>query len=202
MSVWNEVSALCRTYLILDAAMLWSGVEESEVGKLKLEVSRADIEGLGRVIYSHPRVDGLEDRCRALVTAIDRGRMFRCKSHANPLNKRMLENVVYWHVEGIDLKSWMKEEFTNERPFFLFGPLGEGESIRSPGQQIDDASMVSTKAHNNYSDVIRVLSECLLDRPLTTSNHTEANAIINAVESKGKVFPVEARTLYKYLKGR
>ena len=196
VKMWSEVDALDSNYTVLEASLHWMGVEGYDFF-MGNEWSVPEGErGLSCAIYHNSDYPGLENRCRAIVTALDQGVMKGNKYRS----ASAIKSSDNWTVSGFELKRWMLEVYETERPFYLFGtkqgPVAEGVG----SQQADDDHDINTKTHNGRRAVIIALAEALIEDSLDDKHYKTASAIEKALLERGKVLPVDVRTLAGYLR--
>lgn len=117
------IKAHYAVYSIPQAAALWCGVPESQVGRIVGEATQLSGSGLGRSIWRHPAVPCLEPRCRAISEAIEGGGLPHGREDGATVGPG--DHVAYErrHFFGRDLRKWMETAFPNEKPAFLFDDI-------------------------------------------------------------------------------
>lgn len=121
------------------------------------------------------------------------GLTYKALGQTNPDEGRLIYDKTT--LTGESLYKWFIEK--NEKNIALkFQPKNIKRS--------ENDKPVSTKGHNAYRAVIRVMGEAILGRPLTGIPATDAKEIIKAINSKkdGTLFPFTEKTLESYLKDK
>jgi len=118
-----DVKARYALYSVARAAALWCGVTDDLIEQVLDEASPISETGLGRCIVSHPDAPCIEPRCRAISEAIESGSLPHCRENGKLVDAG--EHAAYerWHVSGRALKTWIAEEFPNDKPAFLFDDI-------------------------------------------------------------------------------
>jgi len=118
-----DVKARYALYSVARAAALWCGVTDDLIEQVLNEASPISETGLGRCIVSHPDAPCIEPRCRAIAEAIESGLLPHCRENGKLVDTG--EHAAYerWHISGRALKTWIEEEFPNDKPAFLFDDI-------------------------------------------------------------------------------
>lgn len=214
-----SIKAHYAVYSIPEAAALWCGVTESELKEIITQVKQVAQKGIGRSIYNHPNIPCIEPRSRAIAEAVEKGDIPHGREDGVTIGSGDPASYERRHILGRDLKKWMELNFPNEKPAFLFDDIERAvnsgisqddylvlkakndaleERLQNAERWYRDNKSVSTKGHNAYRDVIVTLAEVILGQSLTGKPNTDAKALIQAVESKGKALPGE-KTVANYL---
>ncbi len=216
----ENIRSLYTAYSVPEAAARWCGVPEDSIEQVLKEIVQISSTGGGRGVYKHPQILCIEPRTRAIAQAIEDSTLLCGREDGVPVSGH--DHVAYErrHVIGKDLRAWMQKELPNEKPEFLFDELDRQKSssitpddylvLKAKNDALEERlkkaekwyrsnKEVSTQGHNSYQRVIQTLSEMVLKAPLSGVPNTDAVSVIEVVERKGKVMPVDQRTLAKYL---
>jgi hypothetical protein len=117
------MKAMYAVYSVPEAAALWCGIKEENVGEILANAAAISRTGPGRGIFTHPYVSCLEPRTRAITEAIESGDLPHGREDGSTVASG--EHVAYErrHIRGRDLKSWMEKALPNEKPAFLFDDI-------------------------------------------------------------------------------
>lgn len=213
------IKALYEIYSTPKAAALWCGVPENEIDKIMNEVTQLSETGAGRGIYTHPYIQCIKPRSRAIAEAIESGELPHGREDGFPVENGVHVAYERRHFSGRNLKAWMEKNFPNKKPAFLFDDIERAvnsgisqddyltlkaknealeERLQNAEKCYQENKPVSTQGHNAYRDMIVALAEVILGKPLTGKPNTDAKALIQEVESKGKALPSE-KTVANYL---
>ncbi len=117
------MKALYAVYSVPQAAALWCGIKEEDVGEILANAEAISGTGPGRGIFRHPFIGCLEPRTRAITEAIESGDLPHGREDGSPVASG--EHVAYErrHIRGRELKSWLEKALPNEKPAFLFDDI-------------------------------------------------------------------------------
>lgn len=112
----EHVKSEFSLYPLLHAALLWCGVPKDQLTshtEKAIEISRG--------IFSLPYMTCLEPRCRLIHDAINKGVLPVCREDGYPVEGHVKPERR--HLRGKDLRSWIAEEYPNDKPAFLFDEI-------------------------------------------------------------------------------
>ena len=206
-------------YSVLEASALWCGVAEADFEEVVKHASKKSEKGMEQNVWIHSYIPCIEPRSLAIADAMETGELPYGREDGKPIKEGDHAAHQRRRFFGKDLKKWIEITFPTDQPKFLFSELERSvnsgistedyltlkarndaleERVQKAKQWFKEHKPVATQGHNAYRDVITTLTEIIIERELSGSPASDAKALIQAVESKGKVLPTE-KTLSIYL---